>query len=115
MKTNLLKIELAAYGSLIKRMGKDHRVIATHVSLFTALFIQWQRSHFRSPFSVTRKELMAYSKIASTATYHKCIRELDEYGYIRYRPSYHPGKGSLIYWLDNTAQQQNNEATEQQM
>ena len=113
MKTNLLTIELAAYGSLIKRMGKDQRVIASHVSLFTALFIQWQRSDFRSPFSVTRKELMAYSKIASTATYHKCIWELDEYGYIRYQPSFHPGKGSLIYWPDNTAQQQNNQSAEQ--
>jgi len=115
MKTNLLTIELAAYGGLIRRMGKDQRVMATHVSLFTALFIQWQRSDFRSPFSVTRKDLMAYSKIASTATYHKCIRELDEYGYIRYEPSFHPGKGSLIYWPENTAQQQNNPAAEQQM
>ena len=115
MKTNVLTIELAAYGCLIKRMGKDQRVIATHVSLFTALFIQWQRSDFRSPFSVTRKELMAYSKIASTATYHKCIRELDKYGYIRYQPSFNPKKGSLIYWPDNTAQQQNNQAAEQQM
>lgn len=113
MKTNLLTIELAAYGSLIKRMGKDQRVIATHVSLFTALFIQWQRSGFNSPFAVTRKDLMAYSKIASNATYHKCIKELDKYGYIRYQPSFHPGKGSLIYWLENTAQQQNNQATEQ--
>jgi len=115
MKTNLLTIELAAYGGLIRRMGKDQRVMATHVSLFTALFIQWQRSDFRSPFSVTRKDLMAYSKISSTATYHKCIRELDEYGYIRYEPSFHPGKGSLIYWPENTAQQQNNPAAEQQM
>lgn len=58
MKASLLTTELAAYGGLIKRMGKDQRIIATHVSLFTALFIQWQRSGFRSPFPVTRKELM---------------------------------------------------------
>ena len=115
MKANHLTIELAAYGGLIKRMGNDKRVIATHISLFTALFIQWQRSDFGSPFSVTRKELMAYSKIASIATYHKCIRELDKYGYIRYQPCFHPGKGSLIYWPENTAQQQNNQTTEQQM
>jgi hypothetical protein len=43
---------------------------------------------------------MAFSKIASIATYHKCIRELDEYGYIHYQPSFHPAKGSLIYWPD---------------
>jgi hypothetical protein len=101
MKTNLLTVELAAYGSLIRRMAKDQRLVATHVSLFTALFVQWQRSSFNSPFPVTRRELMAHSKIASIATYHKCIRQLDEFGYIRYQPSFHPAKGSLVYWSDS--------------
>jgi hypothetical protein len=41
---------------------------------------------------------MAFSKVASIATYHKCIKELDEYGYIRYQPSYHPKLGSQVYW-----------------
>jgi hypothetical protein len=86
------------YGKLIRRIRGDERLFATHVSLFTALFVQWQRNRFISPFRVTRKELMAFSKIASIATYHKCIRELDEFGYIRYQPSYHPALGSLVYW-----------------
>ncbi|SJN18513.1 hypothetical protein [Sphingobacterium sp. JB170] len=89
--------ETADYGNWIRRMGKDNRLLATHVSLFTALFICWQRSGFASPFAVTRRTLMAFSKIASIATYHKCMRELHEYGYIRYQPSYHPAKGSLVY------------------
>jgi hypothetical protein len=42
---------------------------------------------------------MAYSKIASIATYHKCIKKLDEYGYISYKPSYHPRLGSQITGL----------------
>jgi hypothetical protein len=90
--------ELADYGRLIRRMGNDERLLATHVSLFTALFISWQRNEYVSPFAITRKTLMVFSKIASVATYHKCIRELDEFGYIRYQPSYHPANGSLIYW-----------------
>lgn len=91
---------VVAYIRLVRRMGKDQRLMATHISLFTALFVQWQRNGFISPFPVTRKELMGYSRIASIATYHKCIRELDEYGYIRYQPSYDPVKGSLVYWPD---------------
>jgi hypothetical protein len=79
-------------------MSGDSRLMATHISLFTGLFVQWQRSGFMSPFAVTRRELMAISKIASIATYHKCIRELDAYGYIRYQPSYHPKLGSQVYW-----------------
>jgi hypothetical protein len=86
------------YGRLIRRIRGDERLLATHVSLFTALFVQWQRNRFINPVRVTRRELMTFSKIASIATYHKCIRELDEFGYIRYQPSYHPAKGSLIYW-----------------
>ena len=90
--------QLAAFASLLKRIEKDSRLLPTHLSLFTGLFVSWQQSGFTSPFSVTRKTLMAFSKVASIATYHKCIRELDEYGYIRYQPSYHPKQGSLVYW-----------------
>jgi hypothetical protein len=92
--------KISDYSKWVRRMGKDQRLKATHISLFTALFVQWQRNDFVSPFPVTRKELMSYSRIASIATYHKRIRELDEYGYIRYQPSYDPIRGSLVYWPD---------------
>lgn len=88
----------ADYSNWVGRMGTDSRILATHVSMFTALFVCWQHCGFTSPFAVTRKKLMAYSRIASIATYHKCIRELDSFGYIRYQPSYHPTMGSLVYW-----------------
>ncbi|HTK18853.1 MAG TPA: hypothetical protein VL442_05055 [Mucilaginibacter sp.] len=98
MKTAISTPALAGYAKLLRLMSKDERLNATHVSLFTGLFVHWQRSGFVSPFAVTRKTLMAYSKIASIATYHKCIKELDAYGYIRYQPSYHPKLGSQVYW-----------------
>jgi hypothetical protein len=99
MTTNRIAIsELAGYSKLLKRMSMDDLLLPTHLSLFTGLFVCWQRNGFLSPFSVTRKTLMAFSKVASIATYHKCIRELDEYGYIRYEPSYHPKLGSQVYW-----------------
>jgi len=90
--------ETAAYSKGVRRMGKDSRLYATHISLFTAMFVCWQRSGFSNPFPVNRKKLMGFSKIASVATYHKCIKELNEFGYVRYQPSYHPANGSLIYW-----------------
>jgi hypothetical protein len=95
--------EIATYSKLIRRMAKDQRLLATHISLYTALFICWQRQGFAQPFAVCRRELMGFSKIASVATYHKCIRELDSYGYIRYQPSFHPKLGSLVYWPDALA------------
>ncbi len=102
MKPNISIIatsaELAGYGNLLRRMSRDDRLNATHVSLFTGLFVHWQRGKFTSPFAITRKALMAFSRIASIATYHKCIKQLAAYGYIRYQPSYHPKNGSLVYW-----------------
>jgi hypothetical protein len=50
--------KISAYGKTVRRMGKDRRLMATHISLFTALFVQWQRNDFISPFPVTRKELI---------------------------------------------------------
>jgi len=98
MIPSIIQKETAAYSKWVKRMGKDPRLYATHISLFTAMFVCWQRSGFSNPFLVNRKQLMSFSRIASVATYHKCIKELDGYGYIRYQPSYHPKLGSLIYW-----------------
>ena len=88
--------EAAAYGRWIRHMAADSRMLATHVSLFTALFVCWQRSDFHNPFQVNRRELMSLSKIASIATYHKCMKELNAFGYLSYHPSYHPKNGSLV-------------------
>ena len=92
--------EITDYSNWIKRMGKDERLMATHMSLFTALFIHFQRNGFASPFPVTRAGLMACSRIASIATYHKCIKELNDFGYIRYQPSFSPKQQSLVYFPD---------------
>ena len=102
--TKIALEDLTDHAMLIRRIRDDERLLATHVSLFTALFVQWQHNDFTSPFPITRKELMGYSKIASIATYHKCIRELDKYGYIRYQPSFSPVRGSLVYWKENVTE-----------
>ena len=104
MRKNIID-EITDYSKWIKRMGRDERLMASHMSLFTALFIHFQRNRFASPFPVTRAGLMACSRIASIATYHKCMKELNDFGYIRYEPSFSPKQESLAYWpdrVDNT-------------
>ncbi|MBB5441081.1 hypothetical protein HDC92_004786 [Pedobacter sp. AK017] len=91
---------LAEYSAGVKRISLDPAMMATHVSLFTALFVCWQRSGYVSPFNVNRRQLMAFSKVASIATYHKCLRELEAKGYFGYKPSYHPRLGSLVWWME---------------
>lgn len=98
-----VRMSLDGFLPALKRIGNDSSLMATHMSLFTALFICWQRAAYVSPFIVNRRMLMCYAKIASVATYHKCIRELSEKQYIGYKPSYHPRLASLVWWLEQPA------------
>ncbi|HEY9002070.1 MAG TPA: hypothetical protein VIM89_12005 [Mucilaginibacter sp.] len=74
---------------------------ALAILVYARLFLSHgSETIFKTHFLFRGSVLMDYSRIASKATYHKCIRDLDGYGYIRYQPSYHPKKGSLVYWPD---------------
>ncbi|WP_395060379.1 transcriptional regulator [Flavobacterium sp.] len=80
-----------------EKIVNDHSLNPTHISLYISLFQCWNTNRFQNPISITRDEVMRISKICSRATYHKCIRELHEKGYIKYEPSYNPFRGSLVY------------------
>ncbi|MBC7410081.1 MAG: transcriptional regulator [Arcicella sp.] len=75
---------------------QDRHLNPTHISLYIALFQQWNVNRFQNPISITRDEIMRISKIASKATYHKCMRELNEKGFLKYEPSFNPFKGSMV-------------------
>jgi hypothetical protein len=80
----------------------DFDLNPTHVSLYIALFQFWNLNRFKNPISISRDEVMRISKIYSKATYHKCMRELHEKGYVIYEPSYNPFRGSLITMLNHS-------------
>jgi len=61
-----------------------------------AIFQLWNQNRFQNPISISRDELMRISKIASTATYHKCMKDLTEREYVIYKPSFNPFKGSIL-------------------
>lgn len=79
------------------RAAKDYRLNATHISLYMAIFQLWNINRFKNPISISRSEIMELSKVSSKNTYHKCMKELHKYGYLRYDPSYHPLRGSWVY------------------
>ncbi len=82
--------------TIFDRLALDDRLNPSHMSLYLSLFQFWNRNHFRNPFHVSRSRVMQLSKISSTATYHKCIRNLEQYGYLKYQPSYNPFLGSQV-------------------
>ena len=82
------------------RIIQDRNLNPTHISLYVALFQFWNINRFINPISITRDEVMRISKIASKATYHKCMRDLNDKGYVKYEPSYNPYKGSMVVLMD---------------
>lgn len=78
------------------KFSDDDRLNPSHVSLYLALFQFWNINRFQNPISINRSEAMRVSKIGSNATYHRCIKQLHEWGYLEYIPSYNPMRGSKI-------------------
>lgn len=86
--------------AFFERASMDTRLNTTHISMYMSLFQFWNFNRFKNPISISRSEIMKVSKISAIATYHKCIKELNAFGYIIYEPSYNPFKGSLVKMLD---------------
>ena len=82
--------------TFIHKLTSDIRLKPSHLSLCLALCHAWMRSNFQNIFQVSRSKLMAASRIQSRATYHKVMKELQAFGYVKYTPSYHPVKGSSV-------------------
>lgn len=73
---------------------QDERLTAVHLSLYFVLYRYYLEQG--NPITICRRILMVNSKIRSTATYHKCLSSLHEWGYISYKPTFHPALGSKI-------------------
>ena len=89
---NYIKLLNAAF----EKFFGDDRLNPSHISLYMALFQEWNCNRFSDEFTVSRKELMIASKIGSKSTYHRCVKDLDCWEYLSYVPSKSPYKGSKI-------------------
>lgn len=80
-----------------EKFCEDDRLTPFHVSLYFSLFQYWNMARFRNPISISRDEVMRSSRIGSVNTYIRCIKELSNWQYIKYIPSFNPQKGSQVY------------------
>jgi hypothetical protein len=78
-------------------VAEDPRLGPSHISLFMAILFLYKQQDCQMPVSAFSRQLMKQAKISAVGTYHKCIQELKEYGYINYIPSFNPLLGSLVY------------------
>jgi hypothetical protein len=78
------------------RLTEDRRMSSYHISLYFALFQQWNADRFEQQFVITRAETMEMSRLGSVNTYARCMKELSEWGYIHYIPSSNLHSGSRV-------------------
>ncbi len=83
-------------------ISSDGRISITHIGIYSALLQYRMQSGFTNPIQVFSHEIMSIAKLSSAITYHKCVRQLSEYGYIRYEPSFNRTKGSKIYFIERS-------------
>lgn len=89
---------LEPLSDFFKAIEKDYRISITHIGLYAALLQFRADRGFINPIQAYRHEIMKIAKITGPVTYHKCIRELNEYGYINYAPKRNRNQRSIIYF-----------------
>lgn len=77
----------------------DKRLTVWHLAVLFSIMQLTTGNLFAETIYISRKKVMRFAKIKSFVTYHKCIMELEKFGYLIYIPSYHPEQGSTIHLL----------------
>lgn len=77
----------------------DSRLNVWHFALLSAILYLGYRQGQKRTINVSRSKIMALSHIHTLPTYHKYFKQLQEMGYVRYTPSYHPGYRSKVELL----------------
>lgn len=86
--------------SFLKLASGNRHFRQSHLSLYSAILMYHAKASFQNPFRVSRRELMEHSAIHSFSTYHRCIKDLVDNGFIEYWPSYHPSLASSVMLLN---------------
>lgn len=88
---------LDSLSAFFAAIANDPRIGVTHIGIYAALLQYWKEQAYANPVQVFSHQIMRLAKISAPATYHKCIRDLSSFGYIRYEPSFKKNEGSRIY------------------
>lgn len=89
---------LKPLSDFFKAIKKDYRISVTHIGIYAALLQSRVDKGFINSIQVYSYEIMEIAMISSPKTYHKCMNELNEYGYIKYVPTRNRNQRSTIYF-----------------
>src|SRR5690554_6848008 len=76
-----------------KLVENDKRLQSHHICIYTVLLHFWNTNRFEVPISISKEIMLQYSKIGSTHTYYKRVRELHSWGYLIYEA----GKNGIVH------------------
>jgi hypothetical protein len=74
----------------------DPRISPIHISIYMALVELSIEKQYVTPMLVYSHEVKLLAKVSGPATYHGALKDLHNYGYIRYTPSFNRFEGSQI-------------------
>lgn len=84
---------------LLRTIANDPRLNVWHLALLHSLIQLAYLQNEKKVIHVSRSRIMELSHISTLPTYHKYFKQLQDFGYIRYTPSYHPGYRSTVEFL----------------
>ena len=82
--------------AVFERFDNDDRIKQGHITLYLAFFQKWNREFFKKTITVNREFIMERAKIKSKTTYHNYLKDLNDWEYLNYFPSFHPARGSKV-------------------
>lgn len=80
----------------LRTIEQDSRLNVWHLAILLAVAVLALSQGRYSRIKVSRNTIMEKSHINTVPTYHKYFKDLQDMGYVHYRPSYHPGVRSEI-------------------
>jgi len=92
-------MEIGSFREYLFMLARDKRLTVWNISVLFAIMQLAKEDIFGTTIFISRSKVMRLARIKSAMTYHKCMDQLQEYGYIFYMPSYHPGEGSRVHLL----------------
>ena len=95
-----MSADLNIFKNYLRLFTVDERITVWHMAVVFGIIQLSTSSNIQKPIFISRQKVMHLAHINSFMTYHKCIKDLQVFGYIQYIPSYHPALGSQVYLLN---------------
>ena len=92
--------DLNIFRGFIESLVSDERVTVWQMGMVLGMVQLANGNKIEDPISISRKKVMLLSHINNLMTYHRCIKDLQDFGYIKYYPSYHPGIRTTVYLIE---------------